>query len=133
MYIEDSKQIGCVGISLLSCHLDGSVYVGCPGGQSVSHQQLLVPILAQVLSGGPAGAITEGHVLPGSGHGAMKENYFLDDGAYSALQIIVETAKQQVDGGKSITEDLLGKLPEPLEAAEFRLKLQVRPGLHIEA
>ena len=57
----------------------------------------------------------------------MKENYFLDDGAYSALQIIVETAKQRVDGGKSLTGDLLGKLSEPLEASEFRLKLQVRP------
>lgn len=55
----------------------------------------------------------------------MKENYFLDDGAYSALQIIVELARQQVEGGKSITEDLLSRLPEPLEAAEFRLKLQV--------
>ncbi|KAK9849389.1 hypothetical protein WJX84_005290 [Apatococcus fuscideae] len=59
-----------------------------------------------------------------SGHGAMKENYFLDDGAYSALQIIIETAKQRVEGGKSITADLLGKLHEPLEASEFRLKLQ---------
>ncbi len=62
-----------------------------------------------------------------SGHGAMKENYFLDDGAYSALQIIVETAKQKVEGGKSITDDLLSKLPEPLEASEFRMKLKVRP------
>ena len=65
-------------------------------------------------------------LLESSGHGAMRENYFLDDGAYSALQIIIETAKQRVEGGKSITADLLSKLSEPLEASEFRLKLQVR-------
>lgn len=61
----------------------------------------------------------------------MKENYFLDDGAYSALQIIVETAKQRVEGDKSLTADLLSKLSEPLEASEFRLKLQVRPAAHV--
>ena len=55
----------------------------------------------------------------------MKENYFLDDGAYSALQIIVETARQRVEGSKSITDDILSNLSEPLEASEFRLKLQV--------
>ena len=60
----------------------------------------------------------------------MKENYFLDDGAYSALQVIVETAKQRVEGDKSLTGDLLSKLSEPLEASEFRLKLQVRLARH---
>ncbi len=56
-----------------------------------------------------------------SGHGAMKENYFLDDGAYLVTKLLVELAncKQQ---GKNLT-DLIAKLQEPQESQEFRVKI----------
>ena len=54
-----------------------------------------------------------------SGHAALKENYFLDDGAYLATRIVVKAAQLKAEG-KTI-ESLLDQLEEPLEAAEFRL------------
>ena len=56
-----------------------------------------------------------------SGHGAMKENYFLDDGAYLATKLLVELAKTKLQN-KSLT-DLISNLTEPLESEEFRLKI----------
>ena len=56
-----------------------------------------------------------------SGHGAMKENYFLDDGAYLATKLLVELAKCKLQN-KSLT-DLISDLEEPLLSEEFRLKI----------
>ena len=58
-----------------------------------------------------------------SGHGAMKENYNLDDGAYLAVKIIIEAVRRKNAGGKGVG-DLLSDLREPLEEAEARLKMQ---------
>ena len=72
----------------------------------------------------PCVAVTDAQVLC-SGHGAMKENYFLDDGTYSASQILVEMVKRRLEGHGDLTEELLSELKEPAEAHEFRLKLKV--------
>ncbi len=56
-----------------------------------------------------------------SGHGAMKENYFLDDGAYLVSKLLVELAKTRLQG-KSL-RDLIATLKEPVESEEFRLKI----------
>jgi phosphomannomutase len=56
-----------------------------------------------------------------SGHGAFKENYFLDDGAYSISKLLIELAKSQL-AGKSLP-DLIANLPEPIESREFRIKI----------
>ncbi len=58
-----------------------------------------------------------------SGHGAMKENYFLDDGAYLVSKLLIELAKSKL-AGKSLT-DLIANLQEPIESEEFRIKLLV--------
>ena len=57
-----------------------------------------------------------------SGHGAMKENHFLDDGAYLATKLLIELAKSKLEG-KLIT-DLIANLIEPQESEEFRLKIR---------
>jgi phosphomannomutase len=57
-----------------------------------------------------------------SGHGAMKENYNLDDGAYLAVKIIIEAVKRKNAGGSGIGE-ILKNLKEPLESIECRLKI----------
>lgn len=56
-----------------------------------------------------------------SGHGALKENYFLDDGAYMIAKILIKTAKLHREG-KSIAS-LLSELQDPAEASEFRLRI----------
>jgi hypothetical protein len=62
-----------------------------------------------------------------SGHGAMKENYYLDDGTYSASLILVLMVKRYLEGkGKNVGADLLSQLEEPAESKEFRIKLLVR-------
>jgi phosphomannomutase len=58
-----------------------------------------------------------------SGHGAMKENYFLDDGAYLITKLLIELAKCQ-QKGQSLT-DLIVKLKEPKESEEIRLNIGV--------
>jgi phosphomannomutase len=57
-----------------------------------------------------------------SGHGALKENYFLDDGAYLIAKIIIMAARLKIENGKSIMF-LVDKLVQPVEEEEFRIKL----------
>lgn len=58
-----------------------------------------------------------------SGHGALKENYFLDDGAYLSAKIIIKAARLRREG--RTVGQLLEKLGEPLEAKEFRMKISL--------
>lgn len=56
-----------------------------------------------------------------SGHGAFKENYFLDDGAYTITRILIKLAQLKLE--EKELNQLLAGLSEPLEAAEYRLTL----------
>jgi phosphomannomutase len=56
-----------------------------------------------------------------SGHGAMKENYFLDDGAYLVSKLLIELARLSL-AGQSLS-DLITTLKSPQESEEFRIKL----------
>lgn len=56
-----------------------------------------------------------------SGHAAMRENHFLDDGAYLVTKILIKMAALRKEG-KSL-EELLAPLKEPREAAEARLPI----------
>jgi len=56
-----------------------------------------------------------------SGHAALSENYFLDDGAYLITKIIVEMSKLSAQG-KTI-EDELQHLVEPFETRELRMNI----------
>lgn len=49
-----------------------------------------------------------------SGHGAFKENYFLDDGAYLMVKLLIEMGK-----GKKL-EEMISDLGEPCESDEIR-------------
>ena len=59
-----------------------------------------------------------------SGHAAMRENYFLDDGAYLITKIIVELVNLKKIG-KNFS-DVLKKLKKPKESKEFRLEILCR-------
>ncbi|MBQ2306976.1 MAG: phosphomannomutase/phosphoglucomutase, partial [Clostridia bacterium] len=56
-----------------------------------------------------------------SGHGALKENYFLDDGAYLIAKLLIQLALMRKEGRH--IDELIDKLEEPAEAVEFRLNI----------
>ena len=56
-----------------------------------------------------------------SGHGALSENYYLDDGAYLAVLLLVAAAKAKQQGQK--IGDLLKNLKQPAESKEYRLAI----------
>ena len=58
-----------------------------------------------------------------SGHGAMRENYYLDDGAYLAVKLVIEAARAKRAGSSEGLASLLDGLREPLEEKEARLKI----------
>ncbi len=59
-----------------------------------------------------------------SGHGAMAENAYLDDGTYSASQIVIAVAKAKRAGGRTdVAAGPLADLVEPADSVEFRLRL----------
>lgn len=57
-----------------------------------------------------------------SGHAALKENYFLDDGAYLVTKLLIELAKLKLKE-QNLT-NLITKLEEPLESEEFRIGIK---------
>ncbi|XP_047311207.1 phosphomannomutase/phosphoglucomutase [Impatiens glandulifera] len=73
-----------------------------------------------------------------SGHGALKENHFLDDGAYMVVKIIIEMVRikleeedigSKLDGIGSLIKDL----EEPLESVELRMDVFVSQPKHAKA
>ncbi len=54
-----------------------------------------------------------------SGHAAFKENYYLDDGAYLIVKILISLAEQAKEG-KSLQE-VISSLKKPAEEAEIRI------------
>ena len=56
-----------------------------------------------------------------SGHAALKENYFLDDGAYLVAKLLVEMAKLNAKG--STLTDLIANLEQPFESKELRFTI----------
>lgn len=58
-----------------------------------------------------------------SGHGAFKENYFLDDGAYIVTRLLIELARGKKEG--YTLESMIASLEEPAESVEFRMNIKL--------
>ena len=58
-----------------------------------------------------------------SGHAAMRENRFLDDGMYLVTYLLIHAMRMKADG-KTLTS-LIESLREPVESAEYRMKILV--------
>lgn len=56
-----------------------------------------------------------------SGHAALKENFFLDDGAFLVAKILVEVSNLQKQG--LLIGELINGLKRPVENEEFRIKI----------
>ena len=65
--------------------------------------------------------ITSPLAIETSGHGALRENYYLDDGAYLAVKFIIAAANARKNG-KDLSH-LIEKLNHPAEYAEYRFKI----------
>lgn len=59
-----------------------------------------------------------------SGHAAMRENHFLDDGMYLATRLIIEEMRLKAQGRH--LGDLISGLREPVEAREIRLNITAK-------
>ncbi|XP_022879230.1 uncharacterized protein LOC111396873 isoform X2 [Olea europaea var. sylvestris] len=63
-----------------------------------------------------------------SGHGALKENHWLDDGAYLMVKLLNKLAAAKASGmgvGSKVLTDLVDGLEEPGVAVELRLKIDL--------
>lgn len=56
-----------------------------------------------------------------SGHAALRENYFLDDGAYLAAKLIIYAALLNKEGKH--LHDVISSLKQPKESKEIRIKI----------
>ncbi|MBP3709886.1 MAG: phosphomannomutase/phosphoglucomutase [Treponema sp.] len=56
-----------------------------------------------------------------SGHGALKDNYYLDDGAFLAVQLLIAMSRAKAAHGR--VDSLIAKLPPLVEEVEHRLKI----------
>jgi phosphomannomutase len=63
-----------------------------------------------------------------SGHGALKENYFLDDGAYLISKLLIKMA-QLIKEGRTLFS-LIDSLAERAESTEVRMNLPARTVRH---
>lgn len=57
-----------------------------------------------------------------SGHAALKENYFLDDGAYLVSKVVIKMA--QLKNENLTIVNLIEDLPQPKESSEVRIKIK---------
>ncbi|KAL4637831.1 hypothetical protein ACB092_03G105100 [Castanea dentata] len=62
-----------------------------------------------------------------SGHGALKENHFLDDGAYMVVKIIIEMVRMKLAGSDDGIGSLIKDLEEPFESVELRMNIISEP------
>nr|CAB3467605.1 unnamed protein product [Digitaria exilis] len=58
-----------------------------------------------------------------TGHGALKENYFLDDGAYMVVKIIIEMVRMKPAGSEGGVGSLIADLEEPVESVLLRMNI----------
>lgn len=57
-----------------------------------------------------------------SGHGALKENYYLDDGAYLAVKLLIAAAHAKQQGNR--LDALISGLKKPFECREYRMNIR---------
>ncbi|KAG9456757.1 hypothetical protein H6P81_001265 [Aristolochia fimbriata] len=62
-----------------------------------------------------------------TGHGALKENYFLDDGAYMVVKIIIEMVRMRLAGQNEGIGSLISEFEDPMESVELRMNIVSLP------
>ncbi|KAJ4973898.1 hypothetical protein NE237_007072 [Protea cynaroides] len=62
-----------------------------------------------------------------SGHGALKENHFLDDGAYMVVKTIIEMVRMKLAGSDEGIGSLIKELEDPADSVELRMNILSEP------
>lgn len=62
-----------------------------------------------------------GLAIETSGHAALRENYFLDDGAYLAVKIVIKAARLKKEG--LTIDSVIAELEEPADESEIRIPI----------
>jgi phosphomannomutase len=71
-----------------------------------------------------SGAMNAELAIETSGHCAMQENDFLDDGTYTAVQIVSLLAREKEANANAVLLDLIAHLEEMEEVAELRMPVK---------
>ncbi|MDL2220914.1 phosphomannomutase/phosphoglucomutase, partial [Eubacteriales bacterium OttesenSCG-928-N14] len=90
------------------------------GGKHHRFQRGYKNVIDEAIRLNKAGEVCE-IAIETSGHGALKENHFLDDGAYLVTKILI-TMAQLHNEGRQIGA-LIASLKEPAESMEFRMNI----------
>jgi len=94
-------------------------FIAARGGKHLRYKRGYANVISKGVELNNAGE--ESHLMiETSGHGAMKENFYLDDGAYLAVKIIIAFCKARESGGLNA---LLEGYTEGAEEREYRLSL----------
>ncbi len=90
------------------------------GGKHVRFKRGYKNVINKALELNQAG-INSPLAIETSGHAALRENYFLDDGAYLATRILTLAAKMKKEGRDLV--ELIANLSEPAESVELRFDI----------
>jgi hypothetical protein len=94
-----------------------SSFIAAHGGKHCRFKRGYKNVINEAIRLNEAGEYTP-LAIETSGHAALKENYFLDDGAYLVTRLLIALS-EAAKAGQKLT-DLISDLPEPEEAAEYR-------------
>ena len=96
-------------------------FIESRGGKHCRYKRGYKNVIDEAVRRNAAGEYTP-LAIETSGHAALKENYFLDDGAYLVTRLLIALAKEGRAGGE--LTDLIKDLPEPKEAKEARVRFE---------
>ena len=100
-----------------------TAYIEALGGKHHRYKRGYRNVINEAIRLNEAG--TETHLaMETSGHGAMKENYFLDDGAYLVTLALIRYAQFNKDGMR--LSQVLADLKEPAEEKEIRIQVTAK-------
>jgi len=96
-------------------------FIKAKGGHHVRFKRGYQNVISKGIELNDAGVDTP-LMIETSGHGAMRDNYFLDDGAYLAVKVVTALVRAKLEGKASLGQ-LLEGYTEAVEGREIRLGL----------
>ena len=119
--INRNRLIALISAILLSVTSDGlAEFIAAHGGKHRRFKRGYKNVINEAIRLNAAGEYTP-LAIETSGHAALKENYFLDDGAYLVTRIIIKAARLRKEG--QTLASLIAALQEPVESVELRFSI----------
>ena len=100
-----------------------AAFIQAAGGRHLRYKRGYRNVIGKGIELNAAGGDCE-LMMETSGHGAVRENRYLDDGTYAAAQVVILLAKSVRAGGpRDVCAAVLASLAEPASSVEIRLKV----------